>query len=65
MITEHFQYARRLYINARQNTRDEGGINSKINIGKNIEMGPIFIKKGIFNINGINRGRAKKAFHKL
>ena len=65
MITEHFQYARRLYINTRQNTREEGRTNSKINIGNNIKTGPIFINKGILNVNGINRGRAKKAFHKL
>ena len=65
MITEHFYYACRLYINTRQNTRDEGRINSKINIGNTIKTGPIVINKGIFNIDGINRGRAKKAFHKL
>ena len=43
MVTEQFQNARRLYINTRQDTRDEGGINSKINIGNNIKTGLIFI----------------------
>ena len=65
MIREHFYYARRLYINTRQDTRDDGRINSKTNVGNNIKTGPVFIIKGIFNINGINRRRAKKTFHKL
>ena len=37
MVTKQFQYSRRLYINTRQDTRDEGRDYSKINIGKNIE----------------------------
>ena len=58
-------YTRRLYINTRQDTRDEGRVYSKTNIGNDIETGLDFINKGRSNLDKINRDRTKTAFHRL
>ena len=57
--------ARRLHNITGQDTRDEGRIYSKINIGNNNETGPVFLNDRKFSIDKINRDKTKNAFHKL
>ena len=42
-----------------------GEFTLKVTSEKNIKTEPVFNKKGIFISNGIEKGRAKDAFHKL
>ena len=70
MVTKQFKYTHRLYINSRQDTRDEGKVYSKINLGYKFGTGPIFFSNWRIKIDGIKSKRIKNALlssekHKL